>query len=91
MEMKQYKSANKAKAEAVTFIKKFTVACIAAVLPSGGYRMFIFKHGSRAVTQIGKAENFDVDLVELIQNYPDAEVLEMQVLQGDFWLTDVIS
>lgn len=89
--MKQYKSANKAKAEAVTFIKKFTVACIAAVLPTGGYRMFIFKHGTRALAQSGRAVNFDADLVELLQNYPDAEVMEMEVLQGDFWFTDVVS
>ena len=77
--MKQYKSANKAKAEAVTFIEKFTVACIAAVMPTGGYRMFIFKHGRRAVAQSGNVEHFEADLVELLQNYPDAEVLEMQV------------
>lgn len=89
--MKQYKSANKAKAEAVTFIKKFTVACIASIMPTGGYRMFIFKHGTRAVTQSGNVEHFEADLVELLQNYPDAEVLEMEVLQGDFWLTDVVS
>jgi len=89
--MEKFKSANKAKAEAQKFAKRFTVTCIAAIMPTGGYRMFIFKHGSRAVAQSGKAENFNADLVELIQNYPDAEVLEMEVLQGDFWLTDVIS
>lgn len=89
-EMKQFKSAKAAKQEAQVFAKKFTVACIAAVMPRGGYRVFVFQHGNRKITQSGRAENLHYDLPEILQDYPDAEVMEFEVLRGDFWLSEVI-
>ena len=88
--MKQFKTAKTAKREAQLFAKKFTVACIAAIMPRGGYRVFIFQHGSRMLAQSGWANDLQDDLSEILQDYPDAEVMEFEVLRGDFWLSEVI-
>ena len=88
--MKQYKTAKTAKREAQLFAKKLTVACIAAIMPRGGYRVFIFQHGSRMLTQSGWANDLQDDLSEILQDYPDAEVMEFEVLRGDFWLSEVV-
>ena len=89
--MKQFKSAKTAKLEAQVFAKKFTVACIAAVMPRGGYRVFIFQHGSRVLAQSGWANDLQDDLSEILQDFPDAEVMEFELLRGDFWLGGVIA
>lgn len=88
--MKQFKAAKTAKREAQQFVKQFSVACIAAIMPTGRYRIFVFKHGSQMLVQSGRPEALNDDLSEILQDYPDAEVMEFELLRGDFWLGGVI-
>lgn len=89
-QLKSVKSAKSAKSLARTFIKQFTVACITVILPTGNYRIFVFQHGCRMLAQSGRADDLQYDLTEVLQNYPDAEVMEIELFRGDFWLSEVI-
>lgn len=89
--MKQFKAAKTAKREAQLFAKEFTVSCIAAIMPTGRYRIFVFRHGSQQLVQSGPADSLQNDLSEILQNFPDAEVMEFELLRGDFWLGGVIA
>lgn len=88
--MKQIKSVKSAKSLARIFVKQFTVACIAVILPTGNYRIFVFQHGCRKMAQSGRADDLQEDLTEVLQSYPDAEVMEIELFRGDFWLSEVI-
>ena len=88
--MKQIKSVKSAKSLARIFVKQFTVACIAIILPTGNYRIFVFQHGCRMLAQSGRADDLQEDLAEVLQTYPDAEVMEIELLRGDLWFGEVI-